>query len=282
MLRVAMKDTTSPSSVQPTTGRMSTRQRWRRWMMGSAIAADAVVRVLLASAVFFSPAIMPALSGVTTQAMHPVWAFFCCFGALAAVWLLIRLPSWLLLVCSVPSLIYSGYILKQGRELNRNDIVVVINTTYREIIDFLSGPQMIRPVLLTALVLAVLIVLAGLRWTVLARLCAICRLPRVGQWFHRWTERTIPLYRPVLLVLACGLVGLLLLQVPTWNFYHHYPVKTGRFIQETIDRVIAIEYQYQSMDYRYAGPSGDELPAELTLMFAICESARASNWQAYG
>ena len=257
--------------------------RIRRWVWpGKPVGLEWVLRVLLAAAVIWSPLVFIGYLSYL-QASLPLWKVFAAYWAMTSLALLaLRCPTWSLLPFMVTSLIYSGYILKQERILDRNDVVVCLNTTPAETWGFVSSGPMRLTVTLATIALVMLLVLMTVRWTTLWKKTRLALLPGLGPRGASGLARTLTL-PPAALVALGALVAM-----GTWvgglggTLGICYPFRTLWTIETAVEEVTMVATRYARVDYAYAGPSGEELPETLDVILCIGESARAANWQAYG
>ena len=202
-------------------------------------------------------------------------------SALALVAMIFRMPSAFLFVLAAPSMVYTGYIMKQGRSLNHNDIAAAMNTTLSETTDFIFGSEILVPVLLLLFVWAGLIVTVAIRWTLLSRVLRKLKCIRLSERAYQATQTRLHPCRPTLVGLMVLMVAICIFTIPRHVLGKHYPVNTLDNVHRTLVQISAVQDRYHAQNYIYQRGS-EPLPENLTLVFGIGESARAANWQAYG
>jgi hypothetical protein len=170
-------DTSAPKASRPHAHRL---------VFGPALPIDYVIRIAMASVLFIAPHLLLCCmdGSLWSTSASPLIALTYA-SALALVAMIFRMPSAFLFVLAVPSMVYTAYIVKQGRSLNHNDIAAVMNTTLSETTDFVFGTEILVPMLLLLFVWAGLIVVVAIRWTLLSRVLRKLKCIRLSDRAYR-------------------------------------------------------------------------------------------------
>jgi glucan phosphoethanolaminetransferase (alkaline phosphatase superfamily) len=218
------------------------------------------LQVILTMVFLMLPALLQGAYGFINHLSHGImWTVF-----LTALWLRFRWPLYIWMPMVFASFAYSGYIVSQHDDLGYNEISAIIDSYPGEVVAYLKMPGVI-----------------GMACAMIAVFCALCWLC-CGKWLERKLPGEIRLHGAVLPLALLWCFAQYTLTGNTWQKQQMYPINLFAKGLDFVREVQFAKHRYAEVDYQYAGPEATRCMPRLTVVIAIGESARASNWSLYG